>query len=93
MQNRPRSPYIERSKYKTAWREAMKSELDGLKTTGTHETATPPRGRKPVGAKWVFSFKADKDGLIMKTNARLVAKGFSQVQDVFYFQTFAPTPS
>ena len=28
-----------------------------------------------------------------KTKSRLVAKGFSQVQDVDYFQTFASTPS
>ena len=26
---------VERSKYKAAWREAMKNELDGHKTTGT----------------------------------------------------------
>ena len=84
---------VERSQYRAAWQEAMKIELDGHKTTGTYEAATPPQGRKPVGAKWVFTYKTDKDGLIVKTKARLVAKGFSQVQDVDYFQTFAPTPS
>ena len=84
---------VERSKYKAAWREAMKTELDGHKMTGTYEAATPPRGRKPVGAKWVFSYKTDEDGMIAKTKARLVAKSFSQVQDVDHFQTFAPTPS
>ena len=83
----------ERPQYKAAWHEAMKVELDGHRTTDTYEAATPPRGRKPLGAKWVFSYKTDKDGLIVKTKARLVAKGFSQVQDVDYFQTFAPTPS
>ena len=71
----------------------MKVELDGHKTTGTYEAATPPRGRKPVGAKWAFSYKTNKDGLIEKTKARLVAKGFGQVQDVDDFQTFASTPS
>ena len=84
---------VERSQYKAAWRKAMKTELDGHKTSGTYEAATPPLRREPVGAKWVFSYKADKDGIIVaKTKARLVAKGFSQVQDVDYFQTFAPTP-
>ena len=73
--------------------EAVKVELDGHKTTGTYEAAAPPRGRKPVGAKWVFSYKTDKDGLIVKTKARFVAEGSNQVQDVDYFQTFAPTPS
>ena len=70
---------VERSHYKAAWRKAMKTELDVHKTTGTYEAATPPRGRKPVGAKWVFSYKTDKDGIIAKTKARLVDKGFSQV--------------
>ena len=83
---------VERSQYKAAWHEAMKVELDSHKTTGTYEAATPPRGRKQVGAKWVFSYKTNKDGLIVKTKARLVAKGLSQVQDVGYFQMFAPTP-
>ena len=64
---------VERSKDKAAWREAMKNELDGHKTTGTYEAATPPRGRKPVGAKYVFSYKTDKDGMIAKTNSVLVA--------------------
>ena len=72
----------ERSKYKVAWHEAIKIELDGHKTTGTYDAATPPLRRKPVGAKWVFTCKTDKDGLIAKTKARLVARGFSQVQDV-----------
>ena len=61
-QSLPRSPQQQRSKYKAAWLEAMKIELHGHKTTGSYEPATPPRGRKPVGAKWVFFYKTDKDG-------------------------------
>ena len=80
-------------KYKAAWREAIKSELDGHKTTGTYEAATPPRGWKPVGAKWMFSYTTDEDGLIVETKARPVTKDCSQVRDVDFFQTFAPTPS
>ena len=86
---------VERSKYKAAWREAMNNELDGGKTTGTYEAAAPPqrrKGRKPVGAKWVFSYTTDKDVMTAKTKARLMAKGFSQVQNADYAQTFAPTP-
>ena len=60
-----------RDRYKAAWHEAMKVELDGHKTTGTYDAATPPRGRKPVGAKWVFSYKTNKDGLIVKTKLDL----------------------
>ena len=36
------------------------------KTTGTYEAATPPLGRKAIGAKWVFTYKTDKDDLIVE---------------------------
>ena len=75
------------------WREAIKSELDGHKTTGTYKAATPPRERKPVGAKGVFSYKTDKDGMIVKTKSRFAAKRLSQAQDVGFFQAFASTLS
>ena len=73
---------VERSQYKAAWHEAVQIELDSHNTTGIYEAATPPLGRKPVGAKWMFTYKTDKDSLIVKTKVRLVAKRFSQVQDV-----------
>ena len=38
---------VERSQYRAAWQETMKIELDGHKTTGTYEAATPPQGQKP----------------------------------------------
>ena len=52
---------VKSSQYKAAWRKAMKTELDGHKMTGIYKAATLPRGRKPVGAKWVFSHKTDKE--------------------------------
>ena len=55
----------------------MESELNGHKTTGTYEDATPALGRKTVGVKWVFSCKTDKAGLIVKRD--LLAKDSSQV--------------
>ena len=67
---------VERSINKAAWHEAMNIELDRHKTSGTYETATPPLGWKSVGVKWVFTYKTGKDGLIVKTKPRLVAKGY-----------------
>ena len=56
---------VERSQYKATRRKAMKIELDSHETTGTREAATPPQGRETVGAKWVFTYKTDKDSLIL----------------------------
>ena len=65
---------VKRSPYTAAWHEAMKIELDGHKTTGAYKTAT--QGRRHIGEMWVFSYNTDKDGLILKTKARLVVGGF-----------------
>lgn len=79
---------VERSRCNVAWHEATKVELGGHKLTGIYEAATPLQGRQPVGEKWVFTCKMDKDRLVVKT-----AIEFGQVQDIDYFQTFTPTPS
>ena len=52
----------------------MEIELDGKKTTGTYKAVTPPQGQKSVGAKWVFTYKTDKDNLLVETTATLVAQ-------------------
>ena len=67
--------------------EAVKIDLDGHKTTGTYESATRPLGRTSVGSKWVFTYTTGKGNLIVKTKAKLVAKGFNHVQDVDYLYT------
>ena len=56
----------------------------------TFELVPQPKDRKVVGAKWVYAIKTDQNGT-EKYKARFVAKGYSQVQDIDYQETFAPT--
>jgi len=37
-----------------------------------------PKGKKDVGSKWVFRNKLNENGKVVRNNARLVAKGYSQ---------------
>ncbi|KAK8665988.1 hypothetical protein V6N13_006141 [Hibiscus sabdariffa] len=50
----------------------------------------PPEGIKPIGCKWVFKKKTDMDGNVQTYKGRLVAKGFRQIHDVDYDETFSP---
>jgi hypothetical protein len=43
-----------------------------------------------IGTKWVFKNKQGEDGEIVWNKARLVAQGFSLVEDLDFGETFAP---
>ena len=72
------------------WRAAIESELESLRE---HHTWGPPAqlpaNRRLVDVKWVFKEKLDSDGNV-KHKARLVARGFTQVNGIDYQSTFSP---
>ena len=71
------------------WMEAMVEKTESLSKNKTWELTELPKGKKPIGCKWVFKKKeavSEKEGERFK--ARLVAKGYSQRQEIDYDEVF-----
>jgi hypothetical protein len=71
------------------WREAMNEEMKALQKNSTWDIVDLPKGKKPVGCRWVFTIKYKADGTIERCKARLVAKGYTQTYGIDYMETFS----
>ena len=84
-------------KYKNlrrVWEDTTRAEFKGLVGLNAFEPVdVVPDGVNVVSARWMFAWKVDKGGNIVKPKARLVARGFSQVHTVDFLKTYAPTPA
>lgn len=58
----------------------MNSKIEALEANGTWTLTMLPKGKKPIGCKCVYKRKYNFDGIIERYNARLVAKGYNQVE-------------
>ena len=43
-----------------------------------------------IGTKWVFRKKQDQDGIVVRSKARLVPQGYTQVEGLDFRETYAP---
>ncbi len=72
------------------WQEAIKAELDSLKANGTWSLVERPTEANVVDCKWVLRIKKNAAGEIEKYKARLVARGFTQIHGIDFYETYAP---
>jgi hypothetical protein len=73
------------------WKEAVGKELASLMANNTFkELDSIPKGKKVMGARWVFKHKTDPDDDTLAYKARLVIKGYEQRFGIHYTETYAP---
>ena len=69
---------------KPEWKKAIEDEVCALEKNGTWELTDLPKGKTPVGCKWIFTVKYKANGDIDRFKARLAAKGFTQTYGIKY---------
>ena len=71
------------------WLEAMKSEMGSMYENKVWTLVELPDDRLAIENKWIFKRKTDADSSVTIYKARIVAKGFRQVQGVDYDEIFS----
>ena len=76
--------------YGKQWEHETHAEINAIIKNDTWILVPRPRNRNVVTCKWIFKVKRGQNGEIVRLKARLVARGFSQVYGMDYWDTFAP---
>ena len=71
------------------WLEAMKSEMGSMYENKVWTLIDLPNGRRAIEIKWILKRRTDADSSVTIYKARIVAKGFRQVQGVVYDEIFS----
>ncbi|GKC40793.1 putative ribonuclease H-like domain-containing protein, partial [Tanacetum coccineum] len=73
-----------------SWIEAMQDELLQFKLHKVWTLVDLPYGKRAIGTKWVYRFKKDERGIVVRNKARLVAQGYTQEEEIDYDEVFDP---
>lgn len=71
------------------WRQTMVEEMDVSHSNNTLYIVTLPLDKTIVGCRWVYTVKVGSDGQIDRFKFFLVAKGYTQIFDLDYGDTFS----
>jgi hypothetical protein len=72
------------------WNKAMDEELDQIEKNDTWKLVPRLKNKNVIDTKWVFRSKLNEDGHVTRNKARLVCKGYAQIEGIDFEETFAP---
>jgi hypothetical protein len=82
--------YFEEASKDEFWNKAMDEELDKIEKNDTWELVPRPKDKNVIGTNLVYKNKLNEDGKVTRTKARLVCKGYAQVEGIDFEETFSP---
>jgi hypothetical protein len=68
----------------------MNEDLYQIEKNNTWELVPRPEDKNVTGSKWVFKNKMNKKGQVVRNKARLVFKGYAQVEVQDFDENFSP---
>eukprot|EP00253_Pinus_taeda_P029432 PITA_29432 len=68
----------------------MDEELEQIEKNDTWELVPRPHDKNIIGTKWIYKNKLNENGEIIRNKARLVCKGYSQQEGIYFEENFAP---
>ena len=77
------------SPFREQWIRSMREELGSLHENKTWECTDTNLETHAIGSKWVFKTKPNPDGTV-RFKSRLVVKGYKQIKDIDFKETYAP---
>eukprot|EP00253_Pinus_taeda_P019035 PITA_19035 len=72
------------------WVKAMEEEMSQIEKNKTWELVPHPKDKIIIGTKRVFKNKMNEEGQVIRNKARVVCKGYSQIEGIDFEETFAP---
>jgi hypothetical protein len=71
------------------WLKSINEELDQIEKNDTWKLVPRPTNKNVIGSKWVYKNKMTEQGNIVRNKARLVCKGYAQIEGLDFDETFA----
>ncbi|GJU16060.1 retrovirus-related pol polyprotein from transposon TNT 1-94 [Tanacetum coccineum] len=74
-----------------SWVIAMQEELNQFISNDVWELVPNPKNMTIYGTKWIYRNKLDKNYVVSRNKARLVAQSYNQQEGIDYDKTYAPS--